>query len=555
VGYGGTGTLAVQGTLHASTLSLGFEGGRGSFALAGSQALLSSDLFLGRTTLSVGGDGYGSALFADRSNAFLRQVTIRAPDAGSDGLGSVLRVSGGATVESDDIRVGAHARLRVESGGRLDMADLYVGFDAPGLANPGTATVDVVGGRLAADSINVGAGQASLLSIGSGAQLVVANHLVVNPRGRLLLDGGSVSARSLILSEPTLLDWRRGHLTLDAVDIGAGSGFGSVLVVPADSILQARSVVSVLPGSVLLLSQPGAVLRASGLSLDGGTVVGPLSLAEVRGIGGHGTVLGRVAGGSGSSSINVHGGDLSLGTLALADAVALGTKVLVFEDRTLLLLSANEAQLGPNTRLQDGARLVTVNGAVLGAGEVLETPGFHARVQGRFVNNGTVQALARGSITFEDDVSGSGSFSGRIVFSDGFTPGAGSTSFGGGDVVFDASSELAIPIGPSGEGRLVDIAGFSLGGSLLLNFDAGFEARAAGGLRLDLLDFQRWAGGFDLAQVQVQGFDRSRLDFSQFALDGSIAVAAVPEPGSWVLTILGGLGLAIWRGAVAGRRR
>lgn len=549
VGYSGQGTLDSAGTVTAHAIALGLAGGSGEAIFSGPRATLGSGAS-GRTTTKLGdvGGGQGRLTFSAGAQAELGPIDIDATAAGSDGLGSRLVVSGGARVFAQDMRVGANSTASVGGGALLQLWDLRVGFDESALASPGTARVAVEEGRLRVQgSTWIGQGQAAELRIGGGRMDAGVVH--IGPLGSLVLDGGTLVAGSLNTARGGSFAWRGGDLSLVNIEVTAGSTFGPVLLVPANSTLTSRNLASVSAGSVLLLSQPGARFVAAGLSLEGGSVVGPLSLDDVGNIGGHGAVLGPVAGGNSGRSIVVNAGDLSLGTLSVADAVELGTVVQVAEGRTLLLLSANAARLGPRTLLQAGARLVTVNGAVLGTGEALETPGFHARVQGRFVNDGLVHALAQGSITFEDDVSGSGRYAGRIVFSDGFTPAAAGNRFSGGDVVFDTSSSLHIAIvDGSTPVALRDVGELRLAGTLNLDFAPGFADLAVAGLTLDLADFAAFAGSFSPAQVQVSGFDAARLDFSRFTVDGTVAVTAVPEPASWALMALG-------VGALLARRR
>ncbi|MFN0184826.1 MAG: PEP-CTERM sorting domain-containing protein [Aquabacterium sp.] len=84
-------------------------------------------------------------------------------------------------------------------------------------------------------------------------------------------------------------------------------------------------------------------------------------------------------------------------------------------------------------------------------------------------------------------------------------------------------------------------------GRLELNFLNGFAP--VQGQRIQLFGFDGFSGRLGAAQVVVTGFDAAQLDFSRLAVDGSIA--AVPEPATTVLWLLGLGGLMV----AAQRRR
>lgn len=71
------------------------------------------------------------------------------------------------------------------------------------------------------------------------------------------------------------------------------------------------------------------------------------------------------------------------------------------------------------------------------------------------------------------------------------------------------------------------------------------------GQQFALFDFDSFSGRLGAADITVTGFDRELLDFSRLAVDGTLTVTAVPEPGTWA-TLCAGL-LAV--GGVLNRRR
>ena len=549
IGLEGQGSVTAAGLLFASGLTLGHAGGRGVLQVAGRGAGLAGDsTWAERAIVLVGGAGHGAFTLADGAEAYLGTVTVQAPNAGLDGRGSVWLVQGAGEVRASTVAIGAHGRLRVENSA-LALSTLSIGDAAPGVAPAGTATVQLVNGTVGAVGVSLGAGQSALLSVDAGSSLGFYG-LTIGARGRLLLDGGSLTGSQLNVASGGQLDWRSGTVSLLTIELGPASPFGTEFVVPGSSVLQGQVSTTLGPGTQLNLGKPGATLRTPSLTLDGGSVAGPLSLDDALALSGYGAVHGRVSGGQSSRKIVVDGGSLSLGDAGLMDAVVLGTAVEVRAGRTLSLLSANAAQLGTLNTLGAGARLVSANGAVLAGGEVLEA-GAGARVQGPFVNHGQVRAFGAGVLSFEGAVSGGGSFAGHVAFSGRFTPGAAGNSFGGGDVDFGVGSELRLNLDGSDPVALRDVGAMSLQGSLRLDFEPGFGELAAAGLILDLADFSSFSGSFSAAKVQVSGFDAGRLDFSRFTVDGTVAVTAVPEPGRFGLAALGLLVLLAYRRRLA----
>lgn len=97
--------------------------------------------------------------------------------------------------------------------------------------------------------------------------------------------------------------------------------------------------------------------------------------------------------------------------------------------------------------------------------------------------------------------------------------------------------------------QLLDLGLLSFDGTLNLVFGTGFVPIA--GQQLALFDFDSFSGRLGAADITVTGFDRELLDFSRLAVDGTLTVTAVPEPGTWA-TLCAGL-LAV--GGVLNRRR
>ena len=215
-----------------------------------------------------------------------------------------------------------------------------------------------------------------------------------------------------------------------------------------------------------------------------------------------------------------------------------------------LLRLQDKAQLGEHTSLATGGQLASVNGIHLATGRALTSNG-NASILGTFTNNGAVSGSG-GALTFLNDVNGAGSYAGNVIFRAGYSPGNSPSTIhhGGGDVTFDATSVLTMEILGNAAGsqhdQLAGINNLSFNGRLSVVFGNGFAPSSAS---FQLFSFQSFAGSFAPDRIDVSGFDRARLDFSQLGQDGTLSVTAVPEPGSYAMMLagLGLMGFMVWR--------
>ncbi len=147
------------------------------------------------------------------------------------------------------------------------------------------------------------------------------------------------------------------------------------------------------------------------------TVAGRTTIRGTGGIRGAGTIVGQVRAEYGSRIIATGGltlGDSTqFGALLLDGELHVGANTLTLNDRTT-------TQLGRLT-VVEGGTLAAPNGLLVAPGTSLAGMGT---VSGRFINQGLVAAGGPGEdLTFNDSVSGAGSFTGSIIFNGGFTPG------------------------------------------------------------------------------------------------------------------------------------
>jgi PEP-CTERM motif len=274
---------------------------------------------------------------------------------------------------------------------------------------------------------------------------------------------------------------------------------------------------------------------------------GVFDVGSVKLVYGHGTLAAPVRGAA-SSTLVAWGGSFAAGLVTRDDGFDFdGT--LVVQGSTMVLLDGNGARLGQSTQLLTGSTLASASGLALEAGRTLKFSGA-AVVEGRFTHHGAVAPDGPGSITFEDDVSGPGSFAGRVIFRGLYAPGTAAVDFGGGTLSLGTSGELALRIdglAPGSFSQLADIGTLQAGDAALALAFAPDLALPDEGATLALLDFAAFDGAFDPARVRISGIDAQRVDLSRLGVDGTVAITPVPEPGT-VAMMLAGLVAVVWRG-------
>ncbi|MFN3302481.1 MAG: PEP-CTERM sorting domain-containing protein [Roseateles sp.] len=368
------------------------------------------------------------------------------------------------------------------------------------------------------------------------------DQLVLGSTGTLTLAGGQLSFASL--SRSGVLDWQRGAVQArGALALGA---LGSNISLGSQRQLEVQGTLTVNSGERLSLAAGSNALKATTLRLAGGTLQadGPLG-SDVPLLSGHGRWQGRV---SGSTSIQASGGRLQLGDAQLTGAVNLQGPLSVAAGASVQFDSADLAQLGSRTALAQGASLVAANGVVLGRGETL-TVSNAAEIQGRFVNDGSVSTVlpiigTSGVLHVTGEVSGTGSFRGRLDLLGGLSPGGdlgagvGTLDFGGGELWLGADGVLTLDIGQQGGqwtgDRLANIGVLHAGGALKLRLN-GADPALAGSWQG--LSFGSIAGQF--SRITLEGAEGWTLDTAQLMTSGRVSISPVPEPTSALLMLLG----------------
>jgi autotransporter family porin len=159
-------------------------------------------------------------------------------------------------------------------------------------------------------------------------------------------------------------------------------------------------------------------------------------------------------------------------------------------------------------------------------------------------NGATINTLTGATTVFQGAVSGAGNFSGggNVDFEKSYAPGnsPAAINFGGDNVTFGTNSTLSMDIFGANPGQqydqLLNIGKLDFEGQLKLNF-ANYSPDVA--MIFTLFDYKSFSGSFDSARIFVGGIDKSRLDFSQLALNGELSVRAIPIPPSFIFLASG----------------
>ncbi len=584
LGVGGSGRLLHSGgaLVNVGSFPLGRDAGRsGEYRVSGGTAL-SGRAFIG----SQGGQG--TAVLSGTAQWTVGDMTVGGNGHGLLELqaGAALNVADTVTV-AGSVAAGSTGRI-VQTGGTARSGDLVV-LSAPFggasvlLSGSGTSWSTrglAVGGRLdvaagarlettaAAGIGNTTSPMTGITLSGAGSQWKAAGPVVV-ARTLDVLDGASFDGQAVTV----------GGFLAQLQVAGPGSTFrGSLLEIGPDMFSSGRAVIGEggeVSVGMLRLGGPGSVVLTGGrlrvTAVDTGLVVGnlgidgaPSSRLEIE--------RGGSVTGYGPVGAPIRGRDITFAApllvppmgwpfpmpgigvpLAVGRYDTPGALDLTGTTRLVALGSAGAieirdgaaARLGEQVLIEGRLTVRGRHGLRLEPGDLLRVVGGSGQLEMPLFNEGLVDGGA--GLVLSGPVAGGGDYAGRVHFSGRFAP-ADEVSFNDGAASFAASSELVLALdGPEpGQGytRLLDIGTLHIDGRLRLNF--GFEPET--GSRFDLFDFGLWVGGgLDGSRIDVAGFDRTRLDFSRLAVDGSVLITAVPEPHTVALFIAG---LAL----VAGRR-
>lgn len=533
--FGGLGSPAGRTSTYGD-LALALEGGSAGY--------------IGNGTWGMGG---GAIELGAKGDIVIREIIANGGNSRPDGAGlaSGSGSGGGILVHGRGVQVGtlfagggfASGSSGPGGGGRiLVLADEYVlstTNEPPYLLAYGGESVGT--SSLPSGQDGTAAFRAKRLAIPAGrivavedvpallqvSHLEIGNEIAVRAGGALMTRGAFATDR--------------------LITVEAGGGF------TAGSTLQIGRTLT-LRGTAMAL---GKVDASAFVVLDGGTFTVPAGFSGHSTVVGHGTMTGPVSGDVGSVLI------ASSGVLTVGDADRQGAldwqgaiRVQSFpvNRATLVLLDKGSVRL-PDTRFTgSGSRLVTLNGATLAPGHSVIAEGA-GRIGGAFRNDGLVQGPAsEGYLELEDDVTGAGRFAGRVRFTGSFAPGASPALVTADTLAFGNRNTLVMELAGRTRGigyDAIDANGtIDLDGVLdvvLLPTD-GILFLPAAGDAFDLLRAGTLRGNF--AAVALPALDPG-LTWHWSIVDGidqdvfRLSVAAVPEPGTWLLMAGGMVVLAV----------
>lgn len=589
VGRAGTGSMTQSnGSFATGTLTLGqLSGSIGSYTLNGGSLTVSSILrgagssgFYwngGRleftSTLDIGpGEGLGSSVSVGVNKSLI------APTIATGGSGT-LSVSGGL-VEVGTLNNFGHISA---SGGSIDVSTRFT--------NTGRLTMgggSVLGnGEFINDGTVTGTG--SILMLGQ-----FANRSLLRPdAGTLSIDGSTVFSTGIVdLPSGSRLNVVRGWSNGGQVQMSGGTLSGGALTNSATGLLAGHGVVdtpvvnqgqiTVSGGSLVMggtLSNSGIVhLAGAGMQLAGSALF--TNTGTVQGAGNVGM---RV---TNSGTLEAIGGTLSFSALSNTNtasgilAVGAGAKLLMTQG---LATNAGLIQLDGGT-YDNGGVVMANTGRIVGYGnlragtitnsnqisfsfgasniaapitnqagaKLIVSNGAQATFASNVVNAGELRVSAGGAANFFGLVSGAGvvNGTGQIRFEGGYSPGGSPALVTiNPDVTIGTSSTVLMELGGTTPGACDDCHDKVIfngtvtleGGPLQVVWWNGYQGKAG-----DAFDLFDWNGGLTgtFGSIALPALTAGLIwQTGELYTDGLLSVAAVPEPASWVLMLLGAGGL------------
>lgn len=369
-------------------------------------------------------------------------------------------------------------------------------------------------------------------------------------------DGPTLHTLDIVVRQDASMVAQFDYTTTGKLTFDAGSGFTAQGALVIDDVLSIAEDASVLV--------TGSARATAALQMAGGIFFARGGLTSNSVIAGHGQVAGHVTGASGSA-IRAESGTLVVGDANEVDAIAWNGSFAVLSSAekpaTLQLDSKSVVVLGDTSLHGASARVVTAKGAVVAAGGTLSADSDSA-VAGTVRNDGRVVGPTSGPgfLSFEGEVSGTGSYAGSVEFSGRFSPGASPALVHADSIAFDTDNVLFMELGGRARGAAydaIDATGtITLGGTLqvvLLSVPGGLFLPASGDT-FDLLAAASIDGGFaslvlpTLAsglkwQADIRATDGGEV-FRLAVTSAAGDTPAVPEPAEWVLMATGALLLA-----------
>lgn len=596
IGRAGTGSLVQKGGVHTvtNTLTVGqLNSASGSYTFSGG-------------TLNVGSlrRGEGSATFNWTGGTL--NVTSALDVAPGEVFATFLSVGDGKELTTPTLTVAGSSTLSV-GGGRVEVQTL----NNQGRTNVTAGVVDVGtrlnnNGTLAMGGGSI-TGSGSIANIGSltgAGNLSLSgsfiNSALVRPEGGTLTlhASGGVTNSGLIDLQPgsrlhVVEAWNnQGQVQLAGGALSGGqvqngstgliSGFGLI-----DGPVTNAGLLSVSGGSLSItgnvlnsgithLAGPGNQITGAGLLTNTGTVQGAGNVGmrvansgTLEAIGGTlsfsalantNTAAGILVAGTGGKLLMTQGLATNAGLIQLDGGtydnagVALSNAGRIVGDGTLragtitntnqIAFSFGASSIAAPITNQTGAKLIISNGA-------------QATFAAAVANAGELRVSAGGAANFFGLVSGAGTFTGtgQARFEGGFSPGASPAlveiNF---DVFYGSDSPILMELGGTTPGNCAQCSDKIVfkgmvtleGGPLNVVWWNDYHGQA--GDSFDLFDFKEDGLTGTFGTVNLPTLDTGLLwRTEKLYTDGVLSVAAVPEPGTWAMMLLGGGALLAYR--------
>lgn len=361
-----TGTLRVDGTnselTTTSALRVG-SNGQGSVFLSGGAELTSGELFVGN------GASQGSGEFFVSGGSTLSSAGAQIGSNSSANTSGTVEVDGAGTSwnSSNFVGVRRNGTLRISGGANVTAT-------ATSVNDGGMLLLEGAGSQL---TTSVGLFLFTVdgtLTVRDGAQLNTQQRVILGgQQGRLNLDGGTITTRTIGESESGAFNWTAGTLNITSTSPYTINSLTSsrVFQLTSRKELNVAGALDVAAGS--RVSFDGGDFTTGSLFVTGGTLLGNESLDLSNGVNDNALVAeGLIAN---SIRGNAQSEIAASGMLAVGDPSSTAGFEFAGElharNQQVVLLDADQADLGMLTTMMLGGRLNAINGAHLGSGEVL----------------------------------------------------------------------------------------------------------------------------------------------------------------------------------------
>lgn len=516
--------LSVASGMELTTPTLTVAG-PSTFGVAGGRAVVQTLNNQGRMTLSAGGVEVGNRL--NNTGTLVMSGGSIGGTGGVTNLGSfsgagtvavsgsfsntgLLQPAGGVLSISAAGGFSNNGYIDVQPGARLNALESWINYGQVQLAGGALSGAQVVNGSSGLIGgfglVDGPMNNAGLLSV-SGGSLTIVGNLGNSGLVQLGGPGSQLTGGSVLTNTGTVQG--AGNVGLRVSNSGTLEAIGGTLSFSAAANANTASgTLAAGAGGKLLMTQ-GLASNAGLIQLDGGTYDNAgATMSNTGRILGHGTLRG--------------------GTIANGNQIAFS-----FGDSSIAAPITNGA----------GAKLIVSNGA-------------QATFAAAVANAGELRVSEGGAANFFGPVSGAGSFTGtgQARFEGGFSPGASPALVTiGFSVAYGSDSPILMELGGTTPGtcehcsdKIVFNGAVVLeGGPLNVVWWNGYAGQA--GDRFDLFDFNGGLSG-RFGSVNLPVLDAGLVWRTEGLYDdGTLSVAAVPEPGRAALLLLGGGALLAWR--------